>query len=159
MSADACVNLGIQQAALLDALLSSAPAPIGFNALRIQAAARSLAEKRRHAVMTTWPILAGVLDERFAGLFDGYGTSNALPAEGNANLDGRLFCDWLANRGEFPQEATIERMRYDLHYLVSDSRLLTRRGPRVLIERCGKERKWVVGLVLSGLGEYWWHGG
>ena len=158
MSADISNGLGRQQAALLAALLSDGPLPAGFDAARIQAAARGLEAKRKHAVTNAWPILSDALGDRYSRLFDAYTASNTLPTQGNAQLDGYLFCEWLAGCREFPREAVIERMRFDLHYFVSANRVRIRRGPRMLVARSGGESKWVVALRLPWFGEYWLYG-
>lgn len=101
-------------------------------------------------------MLCGGLDARFAALFDRYAADHPLPAAGNAQLDGRLFGDWLVRRDALPSQALLERMGFDLRYRVSGGRVLARAGFRLLVRRCGEPRRWLIALRLPGAREYWW---
>src|SRR5947209_5714961 len=81
----------------------------GFDARKVEIAGVALARKRRRSVAKAWPRLVEALGVRYAASFEGYCTARPWPPEGGPIADGWLLCEWLAERGELPDEGALER--------------------------------------------------
>jgi hypothetical protein len=155
MSLDGRAELGRLQAALVDTLAGAAPPPAGFDPVRLQAAARSLAAKRRRAVARAWPNLTAALGDRFGGRFASFAAQTPLPRWGGALADGHAFARWLLARQGLPEAGRLELLAVDLRYRTRADGLVPRRGPSVRIALLRRPRRLVVALRWPGLGEYW----
>jgi hypothetical protein len=129
--------------------------PAGFDALRLRAAAASLARKRARAVAKAWPGMSQALAQRFGELFAAYSQAATLPSEGGPIADGRAFARWLAARGELPEKARLQVMAVDLLYTATQAGLVRRRGPTCSVAWLHQSRRLIVALLLPWLGEYW----
>src|SRR5262245_2073419 len=155
MSLDGRARLGQMQAALMGALAGAATPPAGFDPIRLQAAARSLAAKRRRAVARAWPNLTAALGDRFGERFAAFAAQTPLPRWGGALADGRAFARWLLARQELPEAARLELLAVDLRYRARADGLVPRRGPSLQIALLRQPRRLVVALRWPGLREYW----
>src|SRR5688572_11445791 len=105
---EARARLAEAQAALARALAQGAPVPPGFDAERVEQAARDLLAKRRRWVERTWPRLAAALRDTFRGRFEAWARENPLALEASPLADGRRFADVLLAAGDFPEQARAE---------------------------------------------------
>jgi hypothetical protein len=154
MSLDGRARLGQMQAALVGALTGAAAPPVVFEPVRFQAAAQSLAGKRRRAVVRAWPNLAAALGDRFLQRFVEFAAQTPLPRWGWALADGRAFARWLWAREELPEAARLELLAVDLRYRAQADGLVPRRGPSMQIALLRHPRRLVVALRWPRLGEY-----
>src|SRR5262249_21392119 len=109
MSAEARAQLGALQGELVEALVGDGPAPAGFDAGRLRAAAASLAVKRRRAAARAWRGLAAALGGPFAERFDAFAATTPLPRDGGPLADGRVFLRWLG-KTELPEEVRLQAL-------------------------------------------------
>jgi hypothetical protein len=65
-------RLAARQAALLSALVTSAPVPPGLDADRVAVQAEALIAKRRRTAQRAWPELAAALGNAFVPAFEDY---------------------------------------------------------------------------------------
>lgn len=114
-------TLAEQQAALLAALTTDAPAPAGFDADRLHAAADALAFKRARAVLQAWPALRPAFGETYRASFAAYAKVYPIPPLGGPLADGRAFLRNFASRVRLTDAAR-------LHLLVIDSRFRSTRA-------------------------------
>ncbi len=84
-------RLAARQAELVRALVQGGPVPDGFDAAKVEAAARSLIGKRRREAARAWPALAACLGAEYRPLFDAFAGKTPPPAEGGPLADGRAF--------------------------------------------------------------------
>jgi len=91
-----------QQDRLVEALTAGSPPPEGFDADRVELAARTLVNKRMRAVRKAWPGLAEGLGAEFAQLFAEYARGRS------AGADGEAFAQYLGQTGRLTDEAYIE---------------------------------------------------
>jgi hypothetical protein len=155
MSLDGRAKLGQMQAALLAALAGAAAAPAGFEPARLQAAVRSLASKRRRAVVRAWPNLVAALGDRYLQLFAAFAAQAPLPLWGGALADGHAFACWLQARHALPEAARLELLAVDLRYRARTDGLVPRRGASLQIAFLRHPRRLVVALRWPRLGEWW----
>ncbi len=94
-------RLAAEQARLVAALRGRDGIPRGFDADRIELAARTLAFKRRSGIANTWPVLSESLDVHFKA----FGASHPPDPDG-PSADGFAFASWLDARGALPRAAT-----------------------------------------------------
>jgi hypothetical protein len=87
-------SLADQQARLVEALISDAAAPEGFDAGQVALTARTLHQKRARAVAKSWPAVADGLGANFGALFESYAAAQPLPTSGAVD-DGMGFATWL----------------------------------------------------------------
>jgi hypothetical protein len=148
-------RLADQQAALVTALLTRGEPPPDFDAVRLRAAASSLARKRAGATARAWPGLARALGCRFGGLFAGYAESATLPRRGGPLADGRAFARWLAVRGELPDAGRIQALAIDLRFMSTPDGLACRRWPTWQSAWLRQSGRLMVAVWLPWLGEHW----
>ncbi|MGH3742479.1 MAG: hypothetical protein ACRDT8_24090 [Micromonosporaceae bacterium] len=96
-------GLAQRQADLVAALTSGAPTPPGFDAERVQIAARALLRKRAAGVAAAWPWLAS--GEPWPAAFVEWAAGR--PPRG-ALQDGWDFARWLQFRNQLPATAAVE---------------------------------------------------
>ena len=143
------------QAELVAAVSGRAPAPAGFDAGSIRAAAASLAAKRRRSVARAWPVLPEVLGDGFAERFDAFASQSPLPRIGGPLADGRAFLRWLAVTGEAPEAFVLPALAVDLRYVQTADGLRPRRGPMLKAAVIHEPRRLVMAIRLPGLREWW----
>ena len=156
MSADGRARLARMQAALVGALAGAAAPPEGFDASRLEAAARSLIGKRRRAAARAWPNLAAGLGDRFLERFGVFAAETGLPSWGGPLADGFAFAHWLKARRELPEAARLELLGVELRYCAQVDGFVPRRGPSFRVALLGRPRRCVLALRWPGLGEFWW---
>jgi hypothetical protein len=131
VSDDARERLAADQARLVAALSGQAAAPDGFDAGRVELAARTLVAKRMKSVARACPVLAASLGTRFAEEFSAFAATFPAPATAPAD-DGLAFASWLDDRNVLPTDAIPELMLARLWRRRLPG-LLLRRGPRGLL--------------------------
>jgi hypothetical protein len=99
-------ELAAAQAALVAALVAGEPPPPGFDAGRVNAAARALTHKRAGEVARAWPGLAAAHGPRWATVFAAW--ARHRPTRGSW-LDGWDFA--RAHRDSLPSGAALELLR------------------------------------------------
>jgi len=155
LAAEARARLAAQQAVLVTALMSRGELPADFDAVRVRAAATSLARKRARATARAWPGLARDLGVRLGGLFAAYAKAATLPRKGGPLADGRAFASWLAARGELPEPGRLQALAVDLRYASNPGGLALRRGPTCRAAWLHQSRRLIVAVRLPWLGEHW----
>jgi hypothetical protein len=100
-------RLADAQAQLLDALVTGAPIPPGFDRGRVSAAAVALRRKRAAAVAKAWPSLARQLGEHFQPAFVEWSRTRPPATHRAALVDGRRFLDDLRSRAGGPLAAAV----------------------------------------------------
>lgn len=155
MSAEARADLAARQAELVAALTGHGDVPTGFDRVRVEAAAASLARKRRRSVARAWPGMAEALGERFAELFDAYAAQSPLPLQGGPLADGRAFAHWLTAAGQLPEAGKLEALAVDLRYVGHAAGLRLRRSPALEAALLDQPRRLVLGMRLPLIGERW----
>lgn len=145
-----------QQADLVRALVARGPVPAGFDAQRVQAAARSLVNKRRQSVARAWPKLVEAVGATFVAAFTQYAEANPLPACANAFADGRAFLRWLDACQPLGDAARLEALRFDLRFVVTPTAVRPRRGFAFRWIRLREARTRVIGVRLPWLGSRTW---
>ena len=114
MSADARARLRARQGELVRSLVAGGQAPAAFDAKWRTTTARSLLNKRSRGVARSWPLLARALGEKWRGLFADFAAGQTPSQEGSYVIDGARFAEFLARRGELPDEGKLERFHYRL---------------------------------------------
>lgn len=155
MSAEARARLATKQAELVAALAGRAAAPAEFDAVRLQAAAASLATKRRHAVARAWPSLTEALGDDFEERFRCFAAATPLPRFGGPVADGRAFLCWLGPAADFGDACRLQELRVDLRFRKTSGGLAPRRGPALEFAVLREARRLVIALRLLWLGERW----
>jgi hypothetical protein len=145
-------ELAAQQAALVHALTRGAPAPAGFDADRIQAAARSLLLKRARTVARCWPRLAAELAEDFQPLFLEYARQTAPPPRGGAITEGRNFARFLDQAGRLQDGGRWEVLMVDLRFRITPDHLSRRRGLAMQVRFLPQQRRWAIAFRAPWLG-------
>ncbi|MBI1831525.1 MAG: hypothetical protein HYR84_08760 [Planctomycetes bacterium] len=156
MSANQRERAAQAQADLIRALVAGGPIPAGFDETRVRTAARSLVNKRRHALTRIWPRLAAIVGESYVDSFTIYATSNPLPDCANTGADGREFLRWLESRQALSDAARIEALAFDAHFTITPRGLRRRRGFHVSWLKRRETGGWVVVLRVPWIGEWWW---
>jgi len=149
-------ELARQQAELVRTLVAGgAPLP-DFDAQRLQAAARSLALKRRHELAHSWPGLVEGLGADFDRLYRSYAVHSPRPRHGGPLADGRAFARFLAAQGQLSDGGKLEALLVDAQYASGRAGWTRRRGAwcRVVYLRSG--RALVVAVRWPWLGVRWW---
>jgi len=123
--AAARARLGAAQHDLVAALVAGAPAPPGFAADRVAAAADALLRKRAREIAAVWPALAVELGARFADQVAG--TLRGRPPAG-ALTDGWRVARELAAAGWLPPAARTELATVEATHRIRAGRLVHRRG-------------------------------
>src|SRR5262245_16577495 len=108
-------ELAAQQTALLQALVAGGPCPAGFDARRLQAAARSLERKRLREVADAWPLLVRDLGTEFESLFTSFAAKTARPSWGGPLADGFTFARSLP-RESLSDETRLALLNVRLRY-------------------------------------------
>ena len=155
MSAEMQTRLATQQAALVSALMRHGAVPAGFEPLRLEVAAESLARKRCRSAARAWPVLDRALGEEFNGRFAAYADTTPLPPHGGSLADGRGFADWLNDRGQLPEDARLHILAVDLRFKRNKTSLIPRRIPTIKAMWLTGPRRLVVAIHWSWLGERW----
>ena len=132
MSDDARERLAADQARLVAALSGRAVAPDGFDAGRVDLAARTLVAKRAKSVARAWPALSASLGTRFVAEFETFAAASPTHPDGPA-ADGFAFARWLDARHALPADAVPELMLARLWRRRLPAGLLVRRRPRGLL--------------------------
>jgi len=153
VQADARTRLSNAQAELVRSLAGRGPHPAGFDRSRVAAAADALRLKRARAVASSWPALAlsDDFDERFAR----YAKENSIPLKGGALADGRLFAEALEQAGEFPVEATLERLAFDVRFATTPDGYSPRRGLSMRAAIIKRPLRLVMVVRHPSFGERW----
>jgi hypothetical protein len=154
MTLTAREQLAKAQAELVRALVAHGPVPAGFDEARVRVAARSLVNKRRQALARAWPKLVEVVGETFAARFTSYAEAQPLPGCANPLADGRAFLRWLDAQAPLSDDARLEALAFDVHFVVTPSGLGPRRGFAFKSARLRDRR--VVAARVPWLGERWW---
>jgi hypothetical protein len=155
LSAKARARLALQQAELVTALMARGEPPPDFDAMRLRAAATSLARKRARAAARAWPGLARALGRRFGRLFAAYTDAATLPRAGGPLADGRAFARWLAARSELPEAGRLQALAVDLRYVGNPDGLALRKGLTCRAAWLRQARRLIVAVRLPWLGEFW----
>ncbi|HEX5752496.1 MAG TPA: hypothetical protein VFZ09_40195 [Archangium sp.] len=154
-SDDARHRLERAQAGFLRALTGSAPSPPGFERSDVEAAAESLASKRRRAVARTWPSLARALGDGFRERFDAFARQTPLPARGGPLADGRAFIELLSREGPLPEAVSRQVLGVDLRFRRSGDGLVPRRGFSLVHGVLPASGYRLLGIRWAGHGERW----
>jgi hypothetical protein len=154
-NADQYERLAADQAALLAALTAQGEPPRGFDAVRLQAAADSLAKKRARAAARAWPGLAESLGSSYRAHFLDYAVLATLPRDGGSLADARAFARFLESRGGVSDEIRQQTLSVDLKFKSTPHGLVPRRLPSFRIAWLRSQRRLVVGIWTSALGEKW----
>jgi hypothetical protein len=133
-------RLAQAQAALARALAQGTAVPPGFDAERVQEAAKSLWAKRRRWVERTWPRLTAGLGDGFRARFEAWAKDNPMELEANPLADGYRFADALLRTGALPEAAREELLAFELRYRLTEEGLVARRGFTVRTLRVGGSR-------------------
>ncbi|MDT8914079.1 hypothetical protein [Amycolatopsis sp. PS_44_ISF1] len=104
-------DLAARQAALLEALLTDAPTPPGFDSVRLRIEADVLLTKRRKLVAHLRPDLPETLGERFRPLFGAYAAEHPKAVTVRAREYADAFSTWLIARGELPKPRRLRRWK------------------------------------------------
>jgi hypothetical protein len=104
-------DLAARQAALLEALLTDAPAPSGFDPERLRIEADVVLTKRRRLVAYLRPDLPEALGERFRPLFGAYAAEHPKAVTMRAREYADTFADWLVSRGDLPKPRWFQRRK------------------------------------------------
>lgn len=135
-------ELAAAQAALVAALVAGGPPPAGFDAARLDAAARALLRKRAGEVARAWPRLAAAYGPGWTAAFAEW--AGGRPTRGS-RLDGRDFARSV--RGSLEPAAVLELMRceaewrYDADAEPRRRRFFAGRAPGgVLVRAFGRTR-------------------
>lgn len=105
---DARQKLAEAQGRLVSALTDRTPAPEGFDAARVDLAARTLVNKRIQGIARAWPRLTAAMHGTFKAQLEEYFKSHPSPPPSGAAEDGRGFIGFLRSRGRLPDEGAIE---------------------------------------------------
>lgn len=142
-------ELAADQKALVAALVAGAPTPPGFDAARVDAAARALMRKKAGDVARAWPRLAAEYGPRWATVFAKW--AHGRPTRGSW-LDGWDFA--RAHRESLLPAAVLElllceaRWHYDGNAAPRRRRVFASRAPGgVLMHLFGRTR--ILGLRSS----------
>jgi hypothetical protein len=100
------------QADLVRALVAGGPAPAGFDAAAVEAAARSLIGKRRREAARAWPAVSACLGEEYGAFFDAHARRTPPPLEGGPLADGRAFVRSIP-WGRLDDAARLEVLHHD----------------------------------------------
>lgn len=122
-------TLAEQQAALIAALMTQAPAPAGFDVERLRAAADALAFKRARAVLHAWPGLHRSLGETYRVAFAAYAEAHPIPALGGPLADGRAFVRDLAAKVHLADDVRMQALALDTRFRSTRAGLVRRRVP------------------------------
>ena len=106
-----CEDLAARQAALLETLLTGAPAPSGFDPARLRIEADVLLTKRRKIVAYLRPDLPEALGERFRPLFDAYAAEHPKAVTVRAREYADTFAAWLVAHGDLPKPSWFRRWK------------------------------------------------
>ncbi len=142
-------DLARQQALLVEALVSGGERPVGFDAARLELAARSLLNKRLRETARAWPALVRCLSDGYAERFRAYAGGTPPPTEGGPLADGRAFARTLPP-ALVDDEARAEVLLVDLNWRRTANGLRPRRG--VTLKAAWLRRRLVLGVRLPRLG-------
>ncbi len=148
-------SVALQQAALINALISRGEPPPGFDPQRVMAAAESLTRKRARSAARAWPELAHAMGETFGKQFTAYAAASPLPGKGGQLADGYAFARWLASRGCLPDAGRLEKMALELRYKPLPAGLVRRRWPTLRVAWSGQSRRVTLAIRLPRIGERW----
>jgi hypothetical protein len=152
-------RLARRQAELARALAMGAPVPEGFDASRVQAAARALLDKRRRWVERMWPSLVVALGASFASRFEAWALQHPMTVEPHPLADGRCFAESLRTEGPLPTVLAEALRNFDLRWrLLEGGEAVPRRDFLLRLWRVSGERRWRLLLRLPG-GRTWTWGG
>jgi hypothetical protein len=154
---DARERLAEAQEAFLRALLEDTEVPPGFDRSDVEAAAESLASKRRQAVARAWPSLARALGERFRERFDAFARTTSLPSRGGPLADGRAFIETLAHEEPLPDAVHRQVLAVDLRFRRRREGLVPRGGFSMVHGVLPETRRRVLGFRWADHGERWFH--
>ena len=156
MIAPARERLAKVQADLVRALVQQGPVPAGFDEARVRAAARSLVNKRRQALVRAWPALVSALGDAYTQTFSRYAESQPLPGCANPRADGRAFLRWVEVQAPLSDALRIEAIAFDLRFAISPQGVRPRVGFGLKMARLQDSGKLVIAARLPWLGERWW---
>lgn len=155
MQAEARARLSDAQLELVRSLAGQGSLPEGFDRTRIAAATEALRLKRARAVAGSWPALACALGEGFDERFARYAQENSIPLKGGPLADGRLFARALEQAGEFPDEAILEKLAFDVRYASASCGYSPRRGLSIRAAIIKRPLRFIMVVRHSLFGERW----
>jgi hypothetical protein len=156
MDSEARNRLAAAQIELVQALVGQGPVPAGFDVSRVRACERSLLNKRRQSLGRAWPAIAGSLGAAYLDHFTRYAQARPLPPSGSALLDGRVFLDWLDAASLLTDKMRIERLTFDLHYVITPIGPRRRHGFALKTAKLRETPTRLIAAHVPWLGERWW---
>jgi hypothetical protein len=149
-------DLASRQAALVEAIMTGAAAPAGFDNERLRMASVALFRKRLRTVAQAWPMLGRELGERFRDCFSDYSRQHPIPRFGGPLADGRAFVRWLAARQAISDETRAAALWIDVQYKSTRTGLIPRRGPALRLALSRRPWRLTVAVRCPGIATRIW---